>query len=71
VTEAWRSEPVSLDSLPDFFLIQLFFSPELETDERKILKRNPARKKGAGGQGRLAPIPTSDRSMDELSCSKW
>jgi hypothetical protein len=67
VIGAWRSGLISLDLLPDFFfLLQLFF-PELETDEKKIQERNPARKKK--GQSRVDhPIPTSSRSMDEFSC---
>jgi hypothetical protein len=46
-----------------FFSSELFF-PELETDEEKILKRNPARKKGRARVDHLSP--TSNRSMDEL-----
>jgi hypothetical protein len=41
-----------LDLLPDFFFASNFFSPELESSEGKILKRNPAQeKKGGSGSG--------------------
>jgi hypothetical protein len=47
-----------------FFLLQLFFP-----DEKKILKCNPAKQKK--GRARVDyPIPTANRSMDELSCDQ-
>jgi hypothetical protein len=52
VVEAQRSGPFAQLASGLFFLLQLFF-PDLETDERKILERDPARKKKGLGPGSI------------------
>jgi hypothetical protein len=58
--------PTSLDLLVDFFFLLELFLPELKSSEERILKRNPARKKREAGARADYPIPTSNRSTNEL-----
>jgi hypothetical protein len=57
---ARKVAPVCLACFSTFFSPRTFFSQELEASEEKILKRNSAWKKGAGGQSRPHPyqLPT-------------
>jgi hypothetical protein len=55
VAGAWRSGPLCATCFSTFFRLELF-SPELEVSDKKILKRNPANKKRAGGSGSTTHI---------------